>query len=342
MQNQKDDPILGDMATKETRESEKQADVESQVPATPAVGTWTTAIFLACYFLMNICLTFYNKAVLGSFQFPWILTAVHTFSAFAGCSILLLFGQFQLTRLTAHDNLTLFIFSLLFTLNIAMSNVSLAMVSVPFHQIMRATCPVFTIAIYSVLFGRKYAVATYLSLVPIIGGVGLATYGDYYFTLIGFVLTFLGVLLAAIKTVATNRLLTGRLQLGPLEVLLRMCPLAAIQSLLYSALIGEFSDFMDFVNTGAFDKRAVLALAGNGILAFALNVTSFQANKLAGALSMTVCANLKQCLTIVLGAILWDLRMSVTNGAGIAMALVGAAGYSVVELQNKRKVVRGG
>lgn len=170
---------------------------------------------------------------------------------------------------------------------------------------MRATCPIFTIMIYRVIFRRKYAVATYVSLIPIIGGVGLATYGDYYFTPIGFILTAIGVLLAAIKTVVTNRLLTGRLQLGPLEVLLRMCPLAAVQSLLYSALIGEFSDFMDFVGTGSFDRRAMLAVAGNGVLAFALNVASFQANKQAGALSMTVCANLKQCLTIVLGAILW-------------------------------------
>jgi hypothetical protein len=170
---------------------------------------------------------------------------------------------------------------------------------------MRATCPVFTIAIYSVLFGRKYAIATYLSLVPIIGGVGLATYGDYYFTLVGFVLTFIGVLLTAVKTVATNKLLTGRLQMGPLEVLLRMCPLAAVQSLLYSALIGELSDFIGFVHTGALDRRTLLAVTGNGVLAFALNVTSFQANKVAGALSRTVCANLKQCLTIVLGAVLW-------------------------------------
>jgi hypothetical protein len=180
-----------------------------------------------------------------------------------------------------------------------------AMVSVPFHQIMRATCPIFTIIIYRVFFMRKYVAATYISLVPIIGGVGLATYGDYYFTPIGFVLTATGVFLAAVKTVVTNRLLTGRLRLGPLEVLLRMCPLAAVQSLLYSVFIGEFSDFVDFVGTGSLNKHSVLAIAGNGLLAFALNIASFQANKQAGALSMTVCANLKQCLTIVLGAILW-------------------------------------
>jgi hypothetical protein len=33
-------------------------------------------------------------------------------------------------------------------------------------------------------------------------GVGLATFGDYYFTMIGFMLTLFGVVLAAIKVIA--------------------------------------------------------------------------------------------------------------------------------------------
>jgi hypothetical protein len=73
------------------------------------------------------------------------------------------------------------------------------MVSIPFHQIMRSTCPVFTVLIYRVRYDRTYARETYLSLVPVVLGVGLATYGDYYFTVAGFVLTLVGVLLAAVK-----------------------------------------------------------------------------------------------------------------------------------------------
>lgn len=73
------------------------------------------------------------------------------------------------------------------------------MVSVPFHQIMRSTCPVFALAIYKAAFRRTYSTQTYLSIVPIIAGVGLVTYGDYEYTMTGFLLTFLGVFLAALK-----------------------------------------------------------------------------------------------------------------------------------------------
>ncbi len=77
--------------------------------------------------------------------------------------------------------------------------VSSGLVSIPFHQIMRSTCPVFAVLIYRLRYKRSYATKTYLSLVPVVFGVGLATYGDYYFTRIGFILTLLGVILAAVK-----------------------------------------------------------------------------------------------------------------------------------------------
>ena len=73
------------------------------------------------------------------------------------------------------------------------------MVSIPFHQIMRSTCPVFAVLIYRFRYKRTYSSETYMSLIPVVLGVGLATYGDYYFTTVGFMLTLLGVILAVIK-----------------------------------------------------------------------------------------------------------------------------------------------
>lgn len=73
------------------------------------------------------------------------------------------------------------------------------MVSIPFHQVVRATTPLVTTAIYRVFYFRTYSTPTYLSLLPIILGVGFATYGDYSYTTAGFLMTFLGVILGAIK-----------------------------------------------------------------------------------------------------------------------------------------------
>ncbi|KAK5046165.1 hypothetical protein LTR84_008622 [Exophiala bonariae] len=272
---------------------------------------------LGIYFLCNVGLTLYNKAVLGSLQ-P--------------------FGRREAWTLCA--------FSLLFTVNIAISNVSLGMVSIPFHQVVRATSPLVTTGIYRVFYGRTYSRATYLTLLPIILGVGLATYGDYSWTMGGLLMTLLGVLLGAMKTIASNQIMTGSLKLAPLEFLFRMSPLACVQSLIYGIWTGEFASLradiapmrdiskaeMTYGMTGL-----VLIILCNGLLAFCLNVSSFTTNKLVGALTMTVCGNLKVCLTIILGVVLFNVTVGFSNALGLLITMLGVAAYSSVELVSKRK-----
>jgi len=321
-------------------------DVEAQLvtpaqqpPAQPleySTSTTKKLVFLGLYFFLSLGLTLSNKALMKKAKLPWLLTVLHTGSTFVGCSGLLASGQLKLSRLGTKENLILVAFSTLFTLNIAISNVSLALVSVPFHQVLRSTCPVATIVIYRVVYGRSYSRDTYISMIPLIFGVALATFGDYYFTMIGFLLTFLGVVLAAIKTVATNRLMTGSLALSAMEVLFRMSPLAATQCLFYAYAGGEFAGFQTAVAEGVFDTTFLFSILCNGLMAFSLNIVSFQTNKVAGALTVSVCGNLKQCLTILLGIVLFAVTVTPLNGVGMLITVLGAAYYSKVELDRKR------
>jgi hypothetical protein len=130
--------------------------------------------------------------------------------------------------------------------------------------------------------------------------------------------------------------MNGSLKLHALEILLRMSPLAAMQSLLYAYLTGEVTLFRSYVQSGSFTRPVAAALLGNGLLAFLLNISSFQTNKLAGALTITVCGNVKQCLTILLGIALFHVQVGAVNGFGMAIALGGAAWYSKVELGSKK------
>lgn len=131
--------------------------------------------------------------------------------------------------------------------------------------------------------------------------------------------------------------MTGTLKLPALEILLRMSPLAALQCLAYAAASGELSRFSSFLAEGYLSPWYSLALAGNGLIAFLLNITSFQTNKVAGALTITICANLKQCLTVLIGIFLFHTHVGPTNGLGMLVALSGASWYSKVEVQNKSR-----
>lgn len=191
------------------------------------------------------------------------------------------------------------------------------MATIPFHQVVRATTPVFTVMIYRILFQVSYSSATYSSLVPVIAGVGLATYGDYAATILGFAMTLLGAFLAAVKTVTTNRIQTGSLRLSAMEILHHMSPLALVQSLFFAYFFGEMAQVRaEVLLKHRLGVNMLGVLLVNGAVAFGLNVISFAANKQVGALTMTVAANVKQILTIVLSVAFFKLVVGVMHALG--------------------------
>ncbi|KAJ9107161.1 hypothetical protein QFC19_002821 [Naganishia cerealis] len=273
-----------------------------KVPFTETTGYW-----LSWYFVFNLGLTLYNKVVLVNFPFPYTLTGLHALSGCVGCYLALERGAYTPARLTSKENLVMAAFSVLYTINIAVSNLSLQLVTVPvriivmkdgytvpnelalicpfqFHQVVRASTPLFTILISSIFFKGKFTALKLVSLMPVIAGVGFATYGDYYFTAWGLILTLLGTFLAALKTVITNVIQTGgggRLKLHPLDLLMRMSPLAFMQCVVYGYMSGELKRVQRY---GALEmtRGKAAALLLNGVIAFGLNIVSFTANKKAG------------------------------------------------------------
>ncbi|GAA5876629.1 hypothetical protein JCM8547_002425 [Rhodosporidiobolus lusitaniae] len=283
--------------------------------------------WLILYFAFNLGLTLFNKLVLQGFPFPWTLTAIQMLSGTIGTQIALHQGYFTQARLTTKENGIMVMFSGLYTINIAVSNLSLHLVSVPFHQVVRAMTPLFTIIISIILYRKSHSRQTYLSLVPVILGVVFATFGDYSFTAWGFILTLIGTLLAALKTIITNRVQVGRLKLHPLDLLVRMSPLAFMQCVFFGWWSGELDRVREYGATEMTRHKAI-ALAMNGAIAFGLNVVSFTANKKTSALTMTV-------LTIVLAVIIFNVSLNPTNVLGITLTLAGGAWYARVELQEK-------
>lgn len=187
--------------------------------------------------------------------------------------------------------------------------------------------PVFTIMLSVMFLSKTYSSMTYISLLPVVAGVAFATFGEYNYSAMGFFLTVLGTVLAAIKTVVTNRVQVGRTKLHPLDLLLRMSPLAFVQTMIYSYVTGEMAQVREFYHT-SFSWGLCFALLMNGIIAFFLNVVSFTANKKTSALTMTVAGNVKQVLSIVLAVIIFKLHITWMNALGILLTLAGGAWYT--------------
>ncbi|KAI0705474.1 triose-phosphate transporter family-domain-containing protein [Earliella scabrosa] len=323
-------------------------------------------LWLSLYFSFNLGLTLYNKGVLVRFPFPYTLTAVHALFGSVGGYVLRRRGYYVPAQLSLKSYGVLAAFSVLYAVNIAVSNISLHLVTIPFHQVVRAATPIFTTVLSTVLLGTQFSRAKLIALVPVMMGVTLATYGDYYFTPLGFLLTLLGTFLAALKTIYTNILQSSPtaakaearpstttpmaqlfipppLNLHPLDLLARMSPLAFLQCVVYAYYSGELARVSGAIAEGGATWPGwwyLLLLVGNGLIAFGLNVVSFTANGRVGALNMTVAANVKQVLTILLAVAIFSLTITRANALGILVAILGGAWYAWVEYEEKTTAKR--
>lgn len=280
-------------------------------------------------------------ATLG-FKFPWLLTAIHSAVTFAGAISLIPLGVFKPTRnLTTADQLVLAGFSVLYTVNIAVSNISLGMVSLPFHQIVRAMGPAVTVLLELAFYNQKRSAKVYLTLVPVCLGVALTCAGDLEFTWIGAAMTVLGVVLACWKGLATNQLLVGHLKLHPLDLLWRMSLMSAIQCGIIAQFNGETASaasYMDKMNNGklSFTPSAfAFHMASNASLAFLINYVSFAASAIIGPLAISVAANVKQVMVIILSIFMFGFKMTALNGIGVPVTLLGGLWYSSASAAEK-------
>lgn len=87
--------------------------------------------WLSLYFTFNLLLTLSNKSVLTSFPFPYTLTAVHALCSTIGGLVMRSKGLYTVKQLDLRGELVLVAFSFLYSVNVAVSNVSLHQVTVP-------------------------------------------------------------------------------------------------------------------------------------------------------------------------------------------------------------------
>lgn len=334
------------------------------------------AFWLVLYFILNLALTLYNKALLVSFPYPYTLTAVHALFGLAGGTSLRLRNVYRPKSLWGSDHIVLVAFSILYSANIVVSNASLNLVTVPFHQIVRAATPFFTTLFSWYLFNVRFNRYQISSIGIVVIGVGLSTYGDYHFTTWGFTLTLAGTVLAALKTIATHiiqsdpfpaqpneeqpktfcicipigpviicsaflsRFRRHRLKLHPLDLLTHLSRLALVQCIAYAYFFGEISLVLERSSYSGVLWQIIL-ISGNGIVACALNIVSFEANRRSGALSMGVAANVKQILTVLCAVWFFHLNLTPLNVLGIMLTLLGGGWYSVTEYYAKLGYLRG-
>jgi drug/metabolite transporter (DMT)-like permease len=253
--------------------------------------------WLTVWFFCNLAVTLSTKSLfkLFSFTFPQLVTLSHLVATGFFSAVLVFWAKVvPAATLDQNQRTRIALFSMLFVVNIVLSNVALRYVSVSMHQIIRSTTPAITVLL-ELPESKTVSQEKLITLIPVVGGVMLACYApDNDSSMAGIVLTVVSAVVSACKGILTNRFMVGRYKLSELDMLSRMAPLAALELLPMYWMSGEHDQVAEFVEQGHFTQTLALFLMGSAFCAFALNIASFSASRCSTPLPMTVAGNVKQ------------------------------------------------
>ncbi|KAL3869201.1 hypothetical protein ACJMK2_041911 [Sinanodonta woodiana] len=221
-----------------------------------------------------------------------------------------------------------------------LSQVSIWKVSVSYAHTVKATLPLFTVIITRLFFGEKQTLPVYLSLVPIISGVVIATLTEISFDLIGLMSALFATLEFSLQTIFSKKTLkdTGLHYMNLLVIFSRLAALFFFPIwLMYD--VNRIIQDENVINSK--NKMMILGLLiCDGLLNMLQNVFAFTVLAMVAPLSYAVANATKRL--VIIGASLLLLKNPVTpmNIVGILIAVVGVLFYNKAKFDQNEKARR--
>jgi solute carrier family 35 protein E1 len=206
------------------------------------------------------------------------------------------------------------------------SHVSLWTVPVSYAHTVKATMPLFTVILTRVLFGERQTTSIYLSLVPIITGVIIATATEFQFEMVGLISALLSCGIFSLQNIFSKKVLkmTGIHQFQLLATLGRLS----------LALFFPFWFLIDgrrlWMSHGELHDPVTVStlLFIDGLLNFFQNLLAFTVLKLVTPLTYSIANASKRIAIIGVSLVLLRNPVSVMNIIGMLLAVLGVLMYN--------------
>jgi len=306
--------------------------------------TLQTGSYFALWYLFNIGYNIYNKQALNALAYPWTIA---TIQMAAGCFYfvpLWLTGVRKAPKLSTSDLKTLFPIALCHTGVHIGAVIALGAGAVSFAHIVKASEPVVTCALNAVLLGQVLPLPVYLTLLPIIGGVAVASMKELSFTFLALGAAMLSNVSSAARSVLSKKTMSGK-EIGEnldaqnlYAVLTAMSTVILIPMCLAMEGTALFTAFKSVVAAGQFTNKSLATLlALSGACYYAYNEVAFLALGKVNPVTHAVGNTIKRVVIIVASVIAFKTPMTTGSIIGSSIAIFGTLLYSLAMNASKKK-----
>jgi len=205
-----------------------------------------------------------------------------------------------------------------------LGNASLKWATVALMQTIKNTVPVFTVLIQVSFMSKRYPSLVYVSLIPTVIGVMLASWTETSFDIRGFWAAVLSSVVTACISILTGVLLS--VQLDSMNLLYLMAPLCFSMLLPAIFIFGEVENVIIWYFEASWDQILLLLISGS--LAFALNLFNLLMIAYTSPLTSNIAGNVKSLFSITLSVWIFNNTITALNATGIMVAIGGVALYN--------------
>ncbi|MED6169912.1 holo-[acyl-carrier-protein] synthase [Stylosanthes scabra] len=310
-------------------------EAKSDEPIKPAglIQTLQLGAMFGTWYLLNIYFNIYNKQVLKVYPFPATVTAFQFGFASLMINLIWSLNLHPRPNITRSQLVAILPLVVAHTMGNLLTNISLGKVAVSFTHTIKAMEPFFTVLLSSLFLGEMPNFVVVSSLVPIVGGVALASMTELSFNWIGFATAMASNLTNQSRNVLSKKLMVNE------EETLDNINLYSLITIISFFLLVPFTIFLEgfkftpsYLQSAACQGLNVRELCVRSVLAafcfHAYQQVSYGILQMVSPVSHSVGNCVKRVVVIVSSVIFFQIPLAPLNMLGTGVALVGVFLYS--------------
>ncbi|CAM9307459.1 unnamed protein product [Chrysoparadoxa australica] len=293
-----------------------------------------TLFFL--WYLFNIGYNLCTKSTLNAISIPYTLAVAQLVAGLPYVFFLWLSGLRPAPKMSLSNIVTVAPVAVMHMFAHLAAVVSLGAGAVGFVQIVKACEPLFTALFNGLFFGDIMALPVYLTLIPVVGGVGLASLSELSFSWLAFGAAMVSNSCAGLRSVfgkATMGKSKGEnMDAGNLYAVITILATIALTPLAFAMEGRQLSSlWAAAVNKGYSEARLARVISLSGLFFYLYNEVAFRALDLIHPLTHSLGNTLKRVVMIIVSVLVLKHRFTPRGVGGCVMAIGGVMAYSVAK-----------